>query len=133
MRIHGYSLLKAIYRTAVTRKLVEESPVDVEGATARATPKDVTLLTGMLREHLLGELEAARHEERVVLAVEVVEERPEGDACTIADLIHRDGVQTVAQHELQRRVGKALPGFAPGWRDEPRTDPWPEFHKNAPF
>ena len=45
MRAHAYSLLKSIFRTAVSRKLVAESPVNVEGATARNTPKDIELLT----------------------------------------------------------------------------------------
>ena len=45
MRSHAYSLLKSIFRTAVARRLVKESPVAVEGATARARPKDIALLT----------------------------------------------------------------------------------------
>ena len=45
MRTHAYSLLKAIFRTAVARKVVKESPVSVEGATSRAAPKEITLLT----------------------------------------------------------------------------------------
>src|SRR5665811_1418157 len=67
MRIHAYSLLKAIYRTAVTRKLVEESPVDVEGATARATAKDVTLLT-VAQVQALADAMPARHRLLVLLA-----------------------------------------------------------------
>lgn len=45
MRTHAYSLLKAIFRTAVARKQVKESPVSVEGATSRAVPKEINLLT----------------------------------------------------------------------------------------
>ena len=45
MRSHAYSLLKAIFRTAVVRGLITESPVAVEGATSRSAPKDLTLLT----------------------------------------------------------------------------------------
>ena len=67
MRIHAYSLLKAIYRTAVTRKLVEESPVDVEGATARATPKDVTLLT-VAQVQALSDAVPPRHRLLILLA-----------------------------------------------------------------
>jgi len=67
MRIHAYSLLKAIYRTAVTRKLVEESPVAVEGATARATPKDVTLLT-VAQVQALSDAVPPRHRLLILLA-----------------------------------------------------------------
>ena len=67
MRIHAYSLLKAMYRTAVTRKLVEESPVDVEGATARATPKDVTLLT-VAQVQALSDAVPPRHRLLILLA-----------------------------------------------------------------
>ena len=45
MRSHAYSLLKSIFRTAVAHRLVAESPVAVEGATARVSAKDITLLT----------------------------------------------------------------------------------------
>src|SRR5664279_3462663 len=67
MRSHAYSLLKAIYRTAVTRKLVEESPVDVEGATARATAKDVTLLT-VAQVQALSDAMPPRHRLLILLA-----------------------------------------------------------------
>jgi hypothetical protein len=45
MRSHAYSLLKSIFRTAVAHRLVTESPVAIEGATARVSAKDITLLT----------------------------------------------------------------------------------------
>ncbi len=67
MRSHAYSLLKAIYRTAVTRKLVEQSPVDVEGATARATAKDVTLLT-VAQVQALSDAMPPRHRLLILLA-----------------------------------------------------------------
>lgn len=67
MRSHAYSLLKSIYRTAVARRLVTESPVAVEGATARATPKDITLLT-VAQVQALADAMPPRHRLLVLLA-----------------------------------------------------------------
>ena len=67
MRSHAYSLLKAIYRTAVTRKLVKESPVAVEGATGRATAKDVTLLI-VAQVQALADAMPPRHRLLILLA-----------------------------------------------------------------
>ena len=67
MRSHAYSLLKSIFRTAVARGLVQESPVAVEGATARATPKDITLLT-VAQVQALADAMPPRHRLLVLLA-----------------------------------------------------------------
>ena len=67
MRSHAYSLLKSIFRTAVARRLVTESPVAVEGATARSTPKDVTLLT-VAQVQDLARAMPPRHQLLVLLA-----------------------------------------------------------------
>ena len=67
MRSHAYSLLKSIFRTAVARRLVKESPVSVEGATARATPKDITLLT-VAQVQALADAMPPRHRLLVLLA-----------------------------------------------------------------
>jgi len=67
MRSHAYSLLKSILRTAVARRLVKESPVSVEGATARATPKDITLLT-VAQVQALADAMTPRHRLLVLLA-----------------------------------------------------------------
>jgi integrase len=67
MRSHAYSLLKSIFRTAVAHRLVTESPVAVEGATARSTPKDITLLT-IAQVQALADAMPARHRLLVLLA-----------------------------------------------------------------
>jgi len=67
MRSHAYSLLKSIFRTAVARRLIKESPVSVEGATARATPKDITLLT-VAQVQTLADAMPPRHRLLVLLA-----------------------------------------------------------------
>ncbi len=67
MRSHAYSLLKSIFRTAVAHRLVTESPVAVEGATARSTPKDITLLT-VAQVQALADAMPARHRLLVLLA-----------------------------------------------------------------
>src|SRR5450756_627872 len=67
MRSHAYSLLKSIFRTAVAHRLVTESPVTVEGATARTTPKDITLLT-VAQVQALADAMPARHRLLVLLA-----------------------------------------------------------------
>jgi integrase len=67
MRSHAYSLLKSIFRTAVAHRLVNESPVAVEGATARTTPKDITLLT-VAQVQALADAMPARHRLLVLLA-----------------------------------------------------------------
>jgi integrase len=67
MRSHAYSLLKSIFRTAVAHRLVTESPVAVEGATARTTPKDITLLT-VAQVQALADAMPARHRLLVLLA-----------------------------------------------------------------
>jgi integrase len=67
MRSHAYSLLKSMFRTAVAHRLVTESPVAVEGATARTTPKDITLLT-VAQVQALADAMPARHRLLVLLA-----------------------------------------------------------------
>lgn len=67
MRAHAYSLLKSIFRSAAARKLITESPVNVEGATARATPKDVNLLT-VGQVQALADAMPPRHRLLVLLA-----------------------------------------------------------------
>ena len=67
MRSHAYSLLKSIFRTAVARRLVKESPVAVEGATARARPKDIALLT-VAQVQALADAMPPRHRLLVLLA-----------------------------------------------------------------
>ena len=67
MRAHAYSLLKSIFKTAVTRKLVKESPVQIEGATVRNKPKDVDLLT-IDQVRALAEAMPPRHRLIVLLA-----------------------------------------------------------------
>ena len=67
MRSHAYSLLKSVFRTAVARRLVKESPVDVEGATARSTPKDITLLT-IAQVQTLADAMPSRHRLLILLA-----------------------------------------------------------------
>ena len=67
MRSHAYSLLKSIFRTAVAHRLVTESPVAVEGATARVSAKDITLLT-VAQVRALADAMPARHRLLVLLA-----------------------------------------------------------------
>lgn len=67
MRTHAYSLLKAIFRTAVARKLVKESPVSVEGATSRAVPKEINLLT-VAQVQQLADAMRPQHRLMVLLA-----------------------------------------------------------------
>lgn len=67
MRSHAYSLLKSIFRTAVARRMVKESPVAVEGATARARPKDIALLT-VAQVQALADAMPPRHRLLVLLA-----------------------------------------------------------------
>jgi integrase len=67
MRSHAYSLLKSIFRTAVAHRLVTESPVAVEGATARSSPKDITLLT-VAQVQALADAMPARHRLLILLA-----------------------------------------------------------------
>ena len=67
MRSHAYSLLKAIFRTAVVRGLITESPVAVEGATSRPAPKDLTLLT-VEQVAALADAMPPRHRLMVLLA-----------------------------------------------------------------
>src|SRR5664280_3557176 len=67
MRSHAYSLLKSIFRTAVAHRLVTESPVAVEGATARSAPKDITLLT-VAQVQALADAMPPRHRLLVLLA-----------------------------------------------------------------
>ncbi len=55
MRSHSYSLLKSIFpHRSRCRKLIKESPVNLEGATSRTTPKDITLLTVAQVQALAG-------------------------------------------------------------------------------
>ncbi len=67
MRAHSYALLKSIFRTAVLRKLIKESPVNLEGAASRTTPKDINLLTVAQVEQLADAM-PARHRLVVLLA-----------------------------------------------------------------
>ncbi len=67
MRSHAYSLLKSMFRTAVARRVIAESPVAVEGAASRAIAKDVTLLT-VGQVTTLADAMPARHRLLVLLA-----------------------------------------------------------------
>ena len=67
MRSHAYSLLKSIFRTAVARRFVRESPVAVEGAAARVSAEDITLLT-VAQVQALADAMPARHRLLVLLA-----------------------------------------------------------------
>lgn len=117
MRSHAYSLLKAIYRTAVTRKLVEESPVAVEGATARATPKDVTLLT-VAQVQALSDAMPPRHRLLILLAAWCGLRFGELTALRRRDLDLAEGTITVAQAAVtvsgQRLI--TTPKSAAGYR-----------------
>ena len=67
MRSHAYSLVKSIFRTAVSRRLIAESPVAIEGATSRTTTKDITLLT-VSQVQALADAMTPRHRLLVLLA-----------------------------------------------------------------
>jgi integrase len=117
MRSHAYSLLKAMYRTAVTRKLVEQSPVDVEGATARNTPKDVTLLT-VAQVQALSDAMPPRHRLLILLAAWCGLRFGELTALRRRDIDLAEGTITVAQAAVtvsgQRLI--TTPKSAAGYR-----------------
>lgn len=96
MRSHAYSLLKSMFRTAVARRLVKESPVAVEGATARATPKDIELLT-VAQVQALADAMPPRHRLLVLLAAWCGLRFGELTALRRSDLNVADGTITVEQ------------------------------------
>ncbi len=107
MRSHAYSLLKSIFRTAVSRRLVTESPVDVEGATSRARPKDITLLT-VAQVQALADAMPPRHRLLVLLAAWCGLRFGELTALRRRDLDLVEGTITVEQAAVtvagQRRI-----------------------------
>ena len=107
MRIHAYSLLKAIYRTAVSRKLVKESPVHVEGATARAHPKDVNLLT-VAQVQALADAMPPRHRVLVLLAAWCGLRFGELTALRRRDLDLEEGTITVEQAAVTVRGQRVI-------------------------
>lgn len=117
MRNHAYSLLKSIYRTAVTRNLVEQSPVDLEGATARSTPKDVTLLT-VAQVQALADAMPPRHRLLILLAAWCGLRFGELTALRRRDIDLAEGTITVAQAAVtvsgQRLI--TTPKSAAGYR-----------------
>ena len=96
MRAHAYSLLKSIYRTAVARKLVPESPVNVEGATSRSAPKDTTLLT-VAQVQALADAMPPRRRLLVLLAAWCGLRFGELTALRRRDIDLEEGTITVAQ------------------------------------